>query len=256
MEKPVFRLNARLARRDYLRSRSSEKAYVERLAERGELLVVGNVAVDAANLVFRRFACDTARCVRTERRNGRPWFSGSCCTDLMVEVTPPEVRRLKALAQTYLARFPKGRKEVAKVAERIAGDEFLAETRNGETVLDDYPTNRCILSFLDGRGILRCAVNAMAEALDLAIERYKPDACFAYPLHYVDYEKGKWLLTVVCRRNYKMLGAAREAASMVCLTDPPPDAPPAYVALRREIEHFWGKRFWKELDRKARPLLR
>jgi len=238
-----------------MHSRLADARYVQKLAERNELLVIDNIAVDAPNLVLRRFACDTRHCVRVEERNGRPWFCGSCCTDLVVELAEPERERLERLASVYLRRFPRGLRSVRAVAQKIRGGEIIAYSQKDEPILDDLHTNRCVLSYLDRQGVLRCTVNTMVEALGLRSEDYKPDACLAFPIHYVDYEPDRWFVTVINRQNYRPLGVARETASVRCLTRPLRDAPPAYVTLRRELEHLWGKRFWQQLDHHARRLL-
>ena len=233
----------------------ADAIHVEQLAERDELLVIDNVAVDARNLVHRRFACDTRHCVRVESRSGRPWFCGSCCTDLVVEIPDPELDRLENLAKAYLRRFRNGQRPVRVVAQKIREGDILALSQKDEPLLDDLRTNRCILSYLDRQGVLHCAINTMVEALGFRIEDYKPDTCFVFPLHYVDYEPDRWFVTMISRRNYRPLGVARETASVRCLSRPIRSAPPAYVSLRRELEHLWGKRFWQQLDRRARQLL-
>lgn len=250
-----YRLNARAAHQDFLRARSSDKGYVERLVERDEVLYIGNVAVDVPNMIFRRFCCDTRICVRKGRKNGRNWYTGSCCTDLVVEVSEPEQNQLETLAEKYLKRFPEGPRGLVTAARKVVKNDIIIYTKKDEPILDDCRSNRCGLSFLDGNGVLRCAVHAMALALKEPVEKWKLDACICYPIHYVDYEPGRWLLTVVCKENFKMLGAAKEAATMPCLAKPPKDAPRAYVFLRRELEHLWGREFWKELDYQARRLL-
>ena len=50
-----------------------------------------------------------------------------------------------------------------------------------------------------------------------------------------------WFLTVMCRGNYRMMGGSKQAACMKCIESPRPTAPPAYVFLRAEIEHLWGR---------------
>lgn len=251
----AFRLNSEVGLCDFLRARTAEKSLVETLEKAGELLWIENIAVDVPNLIHRRFRCDTGHCVRIRRRGGRRRFSGSCCTDLVVEVTPPELRRLKTVARAYLRDVPNPPKRIAKVARKIVDDEILTETTKNEPCLEDCRTNRCILSYVDKKDVFRCAFHAMIVALGWPVEKWKLDACFAYPLHYVDIEPDRWFLTIVTPKNYKLLGAAKEAASMPCITKPLADAPPAYIALRAELEHLWGKRFWRDLDRRAKPVL-
>jgi hypothetical protein len=250
-----YQLNGDVARHDFIRSRWTETQYIETLRKRGEIIEIGNVLVDAANLVRRRFLCDTRLCLRVEQREGRPHYFGSCCTDLLVEITPPEQERLVPLAQAYLKKVSNGPKALVALARTIVDRDFVTHTSKNEPVLADHPTNRCILSFIPGPGRLWCGVNGMAYALKRPVRDHKPDACFAYPLHYVDFAPDRWLLTTVGRKNYRMLGAWKEAALMPCLESPRADAPPAYVFLRREIEHLWGADFWQELDRQARPML-
>ena len=251
----MFRLNERVAATDFLRSRLAERALVEELEAAGRILRVGNVAVDVPNLIHRRFRCDTRRCIRVSRRNGRKWYTGSCCTDLVVEITPPERRRLKRIARAYLHDVPDAPKPLVKAARRILDDGIFAKTTTNEPCLDDHRTNRCILSYVDATGVFRCAAHAMILALGRHLESHKPDPCFAYPLHYVDYEPGRFFLTILNPTNCKRLGASKQTANMPCVTRPPADAPHAYVALRSELEHLWGRRFWCEIDRHARRLL-
>jgi hypothetical protein len=250
-----YRLNANVAHSDFLRARSSDLAHVEQLAENGELLYIGNIAVDVPNIVFRRFLCDTRICVTKRRKNGKTRYSGSCCTDLVVEVSEPEQQRIERLAELYLKKVPKPDRGPRAAARRLVNDNVFVLTDKQEPILDDFPANRCILSWMDKGGRLRCSLNSMCIALHEPIAKWKLDACYCYPLHYVDYEPSRWFLTVVCRENYRMLGAAKEAATRPCLLNPPKDAPRAYRFLRGELEHLWGKEFWQELDIQARRLL-
>jgi hypothetical protein len=250
-----YSLNNKVAECDYLRARSADVAHVEKLRARSELLILGNIAVDIPNLIERRFACDTRHCVRITKRNGRRWFGNSCCTDLVVEIAAPERERLEQLARDYRRRVRRGPKALRKIAEKVLDGDAFAETVRDEPILNDRRTNRCIMSYLDGGKVLRCSINTMVDALDYRIEDFKPDPCFMYPIHYVDYEPDQWFLTVVNRENYKALDAAKEAATMPCLNRPIRTAPPAYISLRRELEHLWGKAFWRELDQAARRLL-
>lgn len=250
-----FRLNAKVSHNDFLRARSSDKAYVERLEERDEVLYIDNIAVDIPNVIYRRFRCDTRMCVKKGKKNGNNWYTGSCCTDLVVEISEPELAQMERLAEKFLKRFPDAPRSLQIPARKILNHDLLVYTKKEEPLLADCTSNRCSMSFLDKKGVLRCAIHAMALELGEPIVKWKLDTCICYPIHYVDYEPGRWLLTLVCKKNYKMLGAAKEAATMPCLTKPPKDAPRAFVSLRTELEHLWGKEFWLELDHHARRLL-
>ncbi|MCX7047214.1 MAG: hypothetical protein NTX50_17215, partial [Candidatus Sumerlaeota bacterium] len=209
-------------------------------------LDIGNILVDKPQLVTRRFSCDTCHCVHALKNGKR---KGSCCTDLEVDLTPNEIHDVRRLALLYL-KSPIAQVAAPEciIARRILQtNDWLNESDCGEPCLAHTKERICSLGYLDADGRLLCALNAMTAALGEPLPKWKMMTCYVFPLHYVEYQNDKYLLTILCRENYQYLGADVDVARLRCLAQPQPDAPPAYQSLQGEIEFLLGAAFYLKL---------
>jgi len=250
-----FRVNQSLQREDSVRALLPERAYVRWLQEKGQAVRIDNVIVDAPEIIARRFLCDTAHCARLSRKRGK--LKGSCCTDLEVDLTPNEIRRIRRLARLYLeSGNADPEAPFYAVARGVEDDDgWMDENHLGEPRLTHTRKKVCSMGFLDEEGRLLCALNAMAEALGAPVAKWKLQTSFLFPLHYVEYKDGEYLLTIIAEDNYENMEGCAEAARLRCVRKPPADAPRAYQSLRHEIETLLGKRFYRKLERAAEDYL-
>src|SRR5436309_2017202 len=94
-----FAVNRVVDREEYTRHNCAERHYMDSLRERGLLVEIENVAVDADQLVLRTFQCDSGYCVRCSGEGAQKKVRGSCCTDLQVDITQNEEEKLVELAR-------------------------------------------------------------------------------------------------------------------------------------------------------------
>lgn len=254
---PMFKIRKSVAREDQVRALLPERAYAKQLLKEDGTLWVGNVLVDARRLVDGRFCCDTRHCVRSTKK-GR--LKGSCCTDLEVNLTPNEIAMVRRLARRYLVcDGADPRSPVHDIARVVADsdDGWLELNYREEPTLSHNRKKKCALGFIAEDGRLLCAMNAMAEALGEPLEKCKFMTCYVFPLHYVEYEDDKYLLTIINSDNHEHLDADEAIGKLRCIRKPPDDAPPAYRFLKGEIEYLLGKRFYRALcqavDRRDHP---
>jgi hypothetical protein len=252
MNRMAFKINETITNEDRVRAVLPEVAYIEKLKEMGEALFIDNVLIDAPQLIERRFICDTLHCMRRTGKHGH--CKGSCCTDLEVNITPNEVLQMRRLAKKYLASSAAAPEspEYAVAKRVMEGDGWMDQNYRGEPTITHSKKNVCSLGHVDGEGRLLCAVNAMAAALGDPIAKWKLITCYVFPLHYIEYEEGRYLLTVLCRENHESLDAAPDIGRLRCINRPPKDAPPAYESLRGEIECLFGARFYTRLAEAAK----
>jgi len=263
----MFHINKQVTGEDSVRALLSERAYVADLRDKGLALEIGNIVVDAPQIIERDFQCDTSRCVRLTKKGKR---KGSCCTDLEVNLTPNEERNLRRLAKRRLAlrRTGGGKRAqeterdekdggapdeaaVRLIARRLAdSDSWLEKNYRGEPCLAHAKDGLCVLGYVSRDGRLMCALNAMAEAIGEPASKWKLMTCFTFPLHYVEYEDGKYLLTIICKENHENMDADKYLGKLRCLREPPAGAPRAYESLKEEIELLLGRLFYARL-RKA-----
>lgn len=252
-----YRINPRIEEQNHLRSHATEACYVEQLRGRGRLIEIENIAVDAEQTVFRRFQCDSNWCLRRSGNGARCQYKGSCCTDLQVELTAHERQQLLELAQRARHHLSLPARHGARRAmNRLLEDQVFEVTDKGELIFASLSSGRCPLSWLDGGSTLCCSINTVCEDLQLDLRQFKPEPCFLYPLHYVEYRPGRYFLTLITPETCEAIGADRYTARLRCLNRPQPGSPPALVSLRAEIELCFGQGFYQQLFRAARPWLR
>lgn len=251
----AFRINPVVKENDFQRHNTTERQYLADLDEKGLLLKIDNIAVDAEQLVLRTFQCNTEYCVRCKGKGANMEYVGSCCTDLSVDVSKAEVEGFVELAKMARKNLDLPKKEPVRVnIERILTGKITEENEDGELELKHKRNGSCIMSWIDDAGQLRCSINTLVDRLNLKIEDYKAVPCYLFPLHYAEFGDD-YILTVLSEETRFWIEQHRDVAKLRCLRLPEPDSPPAYEFLRYEIEYLLGKRFYRELDKRAKPIL-
>lgn len=250
-----YSVNRSVDQIEFARHHTKEQFYMSELRKRGMLIEIENVFVDAEQLVLRTFLCDTNYCVKCTNGGSSKTYKGSCCTDLAVDITPPEKEKLVEMAKlakeklTFAANDP-----IRRVVENVLNDKISEVNEEHEEVLLHHPTGRCIMSWLDG-DTLRCSINTLCSRLDLQLTEFKPDPCYLFPLHYSEFAEGQYLVSVLSTESRYWIAQHACVGKLRCLSRPAPGAPPAYIFLRGEIEYLLGKRFYRALDALAQPIL-
>jgi hypothetical protein len=145
---------------------------------------------------------------------------------------------------------------IQRIIERLLDGGMVEINEDHDKILRHRKNGSCGMSWFDVEGRLRCSINTMVEALGLRIEDYKPGPCYLFPLHYEEYARGKFILSVLSEETRFWVRQHQVVSKLACLRRPEPGSPPVYVSLQGEIEHLFGKPFYKELARQALPILR
>lgn len=251
-----YKMNQLVDEREFRRHNAKERNYMKGLRERGLLIEIDNIAVDAEQLVLRTFQCNSDYCVRCTGNGGAKQFAGSCCTDLQVDLTADEKQKLLEMAKLARRKLNLNRTDpLNEIVDRVLRDRFTEiDEDDGELSLLHRKSGRCVLSWMDG-GTLRCSINTLTDRLGISLTEYKPDPCYLFPLHYSEFDKGHYILSVLSSDTRDWIDQHACVGKLKCLRVPEPGAPPAHVFLRGEIEHLLGKKFYRELDRLAQPIL-
>lgn len=250
-----FKLNESVDRLEFERHHNTEDQYIEELRERGLILDIDNVTVDAEQLVLRTFQCNTDYCVKCKGTGSAKEFKGSCCTDLQVDMTRPEVDKIVEMGKLARAKLnlPKSH-PLSEIVDRILGHRITEISDENELHLIHRRNERCVMSWMEG-DTLRCSINTLCDRLGLDLIEFKPDPCFLFPLHYTEYRKGAYLVSLLTKETESWIEQHSIVGRLRCLSKPEPGAPPAYVSLRYELEYIFGKKFYRELARQAKPIL-
>lgn len=251
-----FRINTLLADDEFKRHQAPARHYLEALREKNLLIEIGNVMVDAEQLVLRTFQCDTGYCVKCSGPGAKAQYKGSCCTDLQVDITPYEAEKVEELARLAQEKLDlNARDPVGAVVESILKGKAFGINDDKELAFKHKKNGACAMSWIEGEGALRCTINTLCMRLGLPIEEFKPAPCFLFPLHYCEIERNKYILSILSEETRYWIEQHRDVTKLRCLSRPQPGSPSAYVFLRAEIERLFSKRFYKELDEHARPIL-
>jgi hypothetical protein len=251
-----FKINPYVHEQNHIRSHSSEQFYIDQLREDELVLDLDNVAVDIDQLFFRSFQCNTHWCLRCGKEEGIREYKGSCCTDLEVNITPEEKNRLVKLAELADGKLDLAEDDpVRKVVGRVREDQFTEITDGGELAFKHLRSTRCSMSWVDGDGTLKCAINTLTERLNLNLTDYKPEPCFLFPLHYVEYAPDRYFVTLICKETYQWIGADKYVTKLRCLRKPEPGSPPAFTFLKYELIYCFGEAFYQQLETASRHYL-
>lgn len=252
----TYQINPYVKEQNHHRFHAAEGHYIGQLESRGGLIRLGNVAVDAEQLILRAFRCDSAWCLRTVDQDGVKTLKGCCCTDLEVDVTATEVGRLRELGKKALEKLEfKPRDPLGEIAKRMSSGTLTEVTESGDTAFIHLRGRRCPLGWVTREGSLRCGINALCAELGLPLNHYKPDPCFLFPLHYVEHLPGEYFITAVCKESHRAVGADAYVTRLRCLRKPAPGWPPALISLKWEIIQCLGEAFYRALAAAAIPIL-
>ncbi len=253
----AHRLNRSVRAQDFLRHSLQEHKYLKDIRERGLLLEIDNILVDAEQLVLRTFQCNTNYCVQCTGSSATREYKGSCCTDLMVDVTGDEKTRLRELAEKARAELDlPADGQLGKIVDRVLNDKFTEINEDGEEELLHRDTGACTMSWIDETGQFRCSINSLVYKMNLKIEEYKPDPCYIFPIHYTEVGVDTYLISVLSEETRFWIEQDKCVGRLRCLRKPEPGSPPAYQALKGELEYLVSEDFYRELDIKAQDILK
>jgi len=194
---------------------------------------VGSILVDE-QVLKTRFDCVPERC--SPVRGRRRWRS--CCTDVYVPLTPAEKRRL--------GHWKK------ELGGYLAGREPRLECHDGAFYLDEEgealcrPEGRCVFSLLDKRGRIRCHLHKFAKQNKIDQSDIQPYTCRIFPLLLILLDRGKILLTVLNKSNYKAFNTYAPKR-FPCLADP--SLPPLVESMADTLDWLFGEGFARELQK-------
>jgi Fe-S-cluster containining protein len=220
------------------------RRFVSGLKERGQLVDVAGVMVDARALFATRFCCDSKTCAMVDRPEGVE----SCCEEYFVEVTLAErdrITRRGAEVVEFLSR-----KDPARVKPDRDISSFFDDRNTIELLKED---NRCVFSYRDEAGQLWCGLHSLAMEKGWPIESIKPTTCILFPLVVFRFENGEMLLTATSEEVERMFANPKESLKLPCLLKQAGD--PMYVECRSAIETAFGKPFYARLESAARDFL-
>jgi Fe-S-cluster containining protein len=216
------------------------RRFVHGLEERGELVDVAGVMVDARALFATRFRCDSKTCAMVDRPEGVE----SCCEEYYVEVTLAErdrITRRGAEVIEFLSRKDPGRVKPDRDIATFFDDRNTIELRKED--------NRCVFSYRDEAGQLWCGLHSLALEKGWPIESIKPITCILFPLVVFRFENGDMLLTATSEEVERMFANPKESLKLPCLLKQAGD--PMYVECRGAIETAFGKPFYARLQAAA-----
>lgn len=229
---------------------SVTKRYVEFLRGRGELLVLGDVDVDVPQIIRRRFICDARRCI--EWAGDRPLVDRSCCCRYQVPVTGPDRERVMSHLDAVRPNLPADHR-----LQNPAANAFEQDENYTFDMVNDNPLGGCQFNcYVDGQ--MRCAIHKTALEHGESPNAWKPVACSLWPLainHYDDDGSERLLLTIYCDRTGDLFDQTDDD-DFACIVDQDPSYPRLYESERAALEHLFSAKWYKDLDRKARKLLK
>jgi len=221
------------------------RRYVNGLKQRGELVDVGGVMVDARALFATRFRCDSKTCAMVDRPAGIE----SCCQEYYVQLTLAERDRITnrgAEGVEFLSR-----KDPARVKPDRDISTFFDDRNTIELLKED---GRCVFSYRDEKGQLWCGLHSLALEKGWPIESIKPTTCILFPLVVFRFENGDLLLTATSEEVERMFASPKESLKLPCLLKQAGD--PMYVECRSAIETAFGKPFYDRLAAAAATFLK
>jgi hypothetical protein len=250
-------LNRSVRAQDFVRHSVQEHKYLQNLKERGLLLEIDNILVDAEQLVLRTFQCNTNYCIQCTGSSATREYKGSCCTDLMVDITRDEKSKLKELAEKARGELElPADGQLGKIISRVLDDEYTEVNEDGEEELRHRESGACTMSWIDETGQFRCSINSLVYKMGLSIEDYKPDPCYVFPLHYTEVGVDTYLISMLSEETRFWIEQDKCVGKLRCLRKPEPGSPPAYQFLKGELEYLVNEEFYRELDVKAQDVLK
>lgn len=213
--------------------------FIRALKDRGDLVSIDGVLIDAGALFRTRFRCDTRTCAEVKR----PADTDSCCRDYEVEITASERARITERA-TDIIGFLSAHDASRVKPDRII-DSFFLSTHSIQLAKEDH---RCAFSYRDSDGRLWCGIHSTALEKNLPVESIKPYACILFPLVVRRLEDGTILLTSASSETESLYGG-KDSNLLPCLREPAGE--PMYLECRGAIELAFGTDFYARMVRAA-----
>jgi hypothetical protein len=223
------------------------RRYVQLLRDAGDVLSTDDTDFDLRELVDRRFACDSRKCLTW--RDGRMLVDASCCARYRIELTSRDRERLQAVLPLVRSLLP--------------ADHALQDEREAPWVADeDYRVvvaedDRGVCPFVqydDGRS--RCAVHAACLAEGLDPWEHKPLSCSMWPVASLEYRCDGGFRTLVTAYGHGTVALFSDDDDdfdrCACLVDKSPDLPRLYESQREILQRLFGAALLKRLDAAAR----
>jgi hypothetical protein len=227
------------------------RRYVELLREWGDLLVTPVADFDLRELVDRRFACDSRKCLVW--RGAQMLVDSSCCARYRIELTGIDRQRLRAVLPLVRPRLPRDHALQDETERPWVRDEdyraLMAEDDRGVCPFVLYE-----------RGKSQCAIHAACLAEGLDPWDHKPLACSLWPVATLEYRVGGRERLLVSAYGEATTGLFAEdddeVSRCACLVDQAADLPPLYQSQRAILERLFGARLLGRLDVAARTRAR
>jgi hypothetical protein len=220
------------------------RRYLGGLKERGELVNVDGVMVDARALFATRFRCDSKTCAMVDRPAGVE----SCCEEYYVEVTLAERDRITERAADVIELL--SRKDPQRVKPGRDIMSFFDDRNSIELMKED---GRCVFSYRDQAGQLWCGLHSLALEKGWPVESIKPVTCILFPLVVFRFENGDMLLTATSEEIERMFASPKESLKLPCLLQQAGD--PMYIECRSAIQTAFGEPFYESLSAAATQYL-
>ena len=216
--------------------------WLENVEDRDDLIVIDKILVDP--VVFNaHFECVPERCAPwTERGRFR-----SCCADIYVSIEKEEIAKLKKKHRVLSAHLSKTEPRLKKLLNSSNGkkNEFFLD-EDGDALC--RPSDRCVFSLKDKQARLRCRLYTIAKKEKLDITDIQPYTCRVFPLVLIHLDRGRVLLTVLDKKNYKAFDSY-PPWRFPCLSDS--RLPPLIKSMSMTLDWLFGKGFAKELQKRA-----
>jgi len=252
----AFKVQSEIIEGDHARHHIRERKYVQALRDKGLLIEIDNLLIDAEQLVLRTFQCNTNYCVSCSGGRGGKEYSGSCCTDLHVDVNKAEQAKIHELAEMAKSKLGIDASDpLYAIGERVLREDYTEIDDDGDEILQHRKNGSCVMSWMDSTGQLRCSINSLVEKLELNLTDYKPDPCFIFPLHYAEFGEGQHIITLLTEETRPWVEQHEAVTKLRCLSEPEPGSPPAYEFLRWELDYMLGDGFYEAFHKLAKPIL-
>lgn len=243
--------------RDYVAERSTTnwENYIVALRKLGRAVDVENVILDGESVFRRRFTCDTRTCSPTTNPATRlPWRESaakSCCADLVVDLSPLEVRGMErhwpAIRESLASkdRFFEG-KSVQDCLELSSDFEVSIKKR----------ASRCIFAVRDPEWGIRCGIHAACLERGIPLREAKPVVCDTFPLLVMDLAGGRFFVCAHDRDTEGIAGLGDyDTEQFPCLAKNG-KGERMYRAMEEALRAYFGDRLFERIAAEAEPYLK
>lgn len=223
------------------------RSYIKLKQDRGELVAVGNVLVDASNIFLKPFTCDSCVCSPGLRPRGKQ----SCCAELEASVTQGEMDGIRKHFDKVDAVL---RRQDPAWARRPRTFEQCLEPQPDFTLQLAKRAGRCVFSYHGPKDQLWCAVHTAGMEEGLDVFRLKPRLCSIFPLLLQELEDDTYLLSLLDEQNGSLIGFT-SYKELPCLHGTKTfgaKGPPTYLDFVGTLTGCFSRRFVEQLDAAAR----